>query len=212
MQQKHFVLLILCLALSLGAFSQFYYGGLSSSFEFPRTKYIVDSTGNLFFKPGDLRFSMQLGTGFGSDLHGNSYFSTYASPALAYNVSKRFRLKAGVTVFNTSGDFYFGGYDSYYSPVMSGGTGTRVFVQGDYILSNKFMLSGAAYKDFSFSNFTISDPRLKQHESQGVILNLNYRPIRNLEINASFEYGNGYHSLYHDPFYQGSFFQAGSSR
>ncbi len=177
----------------------------------PGTQYVLDSaTGNLLFKPGDIGFTMQAGTGFAGNFKGNSSFSTYVSPALSYNISPRFRLKAGVTVFQNFGDPYYTGYDGYYSPVMNSGTTTSIFVQGDYLLSNKLMLSGAFYKDFNAFNSNISDPRLKTPESQGMILNLNYRPTQNFEINASFEYGNGTRSALHSPFYPGSMFQDGS--
>jgi hypothetical protein len=208
--KKQIISIVVFLAISMSAVSQFYYSGLSSSFNIPRTQYIVDSTGNLQFKPGDIGFSMQVGTGFGSNFNGNSSFNTFISPALAYNVSSRFRLKAGVTVFNNYGDPYYAGYDSYYSPVIASGTTTSIFVQGDYLLSNKFMLSGAYYKDFSSFNTHTTDPRLKTPESQGMILNLNYRPTSSFEINASFEYGNGNRSMFHNPFYHNSMFPGDS--
>lgn len=210
MIKKQSISLIIFLALSLNAISQYYYGGFSSSFNIPRTQYMIDSTGNLLFKPGDIGFSLQAGTGFGSNFHGKSSFNTFVSPALAYNVSTRFRLKAGVTVFNNFGDPYYAVYDNYYSPVMSGGTTTSVFIQGDYLLSNKLMISGALYKDFSSINARITDPRLKIPESQGMILNLNFRPAVNFEINASFEYGNGNRSMFHDPFYRNGMFPSDS--
>jgi hypothetical protein len=195
----------LFLAISWSTFSQYYYSGLSTSFDFPRTKYVVDSTGNLRFKPGDIGASVQLGTVFGSNFHGSSAFGTFISPSLAYNLTSRFRLKAGVTVFNNFGDNLYEGY-GYYSPVMSNGTTTNVFVQGDYLLSNKLTISGALYKDFSNFNAHITDPRLKSPESQGMILNLNYRPTSSVEINASFGYGNGNRSMFHDPFYRSGMF------
>jgi hypothetical protein len=167
----------------------------------PRTQYAVDSTGNLRFKKGDIGFTMQVGTGFAGNFKGNSSFGTYVSPALAYNVSSRFRIKAGVSVLHNFGDPYFAGYDNYNSPLIASGTTTSVFVQGDYLLSNKLMLSGAFYKDFSSFNAHVTDPRLKTPESQGMILNLNYRPTRYFEFNASFEYGNGTRSPLNSPFY-----------
>ena len=177
----------------------------------PRTQYMVDSaTGNLRFKPGDMGFSMQVGTGFAGDFKGNSSFSTYVSPSLAYNLTSRFRLKTGVTVSNHFGDPFYTGYDSYYSPVMNSGASTRVFVQGDYLLSNKFMVSGAVYKDFSSFNARVTDPRVKAPESQGMILNLNYRPTNYFEINASFGYGEGPRSPLNSPFYQGGMFPGDS--
>jgi len=65
------------------------------------------------------------------------------------------------------------------------------------------MVSGAVYKDFSTMNAITTDQKYKVPDSQGMILNLNYRPTRNFEINASFEYGNGNRSLLHSPFYSG---------
>jgi hypothetical protein len=208
--KKQIISLAIFLALSLGALSQFYYSGLSTSLEMPGTKYVVDSiTGDLLFKPGDIGFSMQVGTGFAGNFHRNSSFNTFVSPAVAYNVSNRFRLKAGVTVSKNFGDPYIA-YDNYYSPVMNSGTTTSVFVQGDYLISNKLMISGALYKDFSTFNTHVTDPRLKTPESQGMILNLNYRPARSFEINASFEYGEGRRSTLNNPFYHNSMFPGSS--
>jgi len=178
---------------------------ITSAGNLPKTSYMVDSTGKLLFKPGDLGFNLQAGTVFGSNFKGSSSFGTYISPALAYNVSSRFRIKTGVTVFNNFGDSYNAGHDSYFNPVFGRGATTSLFVQGDYLLSNKVMISGAVYKDIHSFNQNINDPRLKMPESQGMILNFNYRPTRNFEFNASFEYGNGNRSMLHSPFYPGSF-------
>lgn len=201
MMKKVLITMTGLLALLLTASGQFYYGGLSSSFYMPRTEYVVDSAGNLRFKPGDTGFSIQAGTGIGSNFKGNTSYMTYISPAFAYNVSPRFRLKAGVSVINTFGDPYYAGYDGYSAAVMTPGTTTRVFAQGDYLLSNKLMISGAAYKDFPVFNPRATDPRFKMPESQGMILNLNYRPTSSFEINASFEYGTGSRSPLNSPFY-----------
>jgi hypothetical protein len=211
MIKKLIILSSIFLAFTLTSMSQYYYGGLSSSFNMPRTQYMVDSaTGNLRFKPGDIGFTMQVGTSMASNFKGSTSFGTYVSPALAYNVSSRFRLKAGVTVFNNFGDPYYSGYDNYYSPVMNSGTTTSVFVQGDYLLSNKFMVSGTLYKDFNSFNASVTDPRLKTPESQGMILNLNYRPTQHFEINASFGYGEGSRSPLNSPFYHGGMFPGAS--
>jgi hypothetical protein len=209
--KKLIISIALFLAFTLTAVSQYYAAGLSSSFNLPKTQYEVDSTtGQLRFKPGDIGFTMQVGTGFASNFNGKSSFNTYVSPALAYNVSSRFRMKAGVMVFNNFGDPYYAGSDYYYSPVMNSGTTTSVYLQGDYLLSNKLMLSGAVYKDFSTLNTHPTDPGYKAPESQGMIFNVNYRPTQHVEINASFEYGNGNRSMLHSPFYPGNTFSPSS--
>jgi hypothetical protein len=208
--KKLFISIFIVLNFSFGSFSQFYGGGLSSSLNMPRTQYMVDSTGRLLFKPGDIGVTMQVGTSFASNFNGNSSFGTYISPALAYNVSSKFRIKAGVSVFTNFGDPYYAGYDNIGYPVLNSGTTTSLFVQGDYLLSNKLMLSGTLYKDFNSFNANSTDPRIKSPENQGMILNLNYRPTNSFEINASFEYGSGNRSMLSSPFYHNGMFPGNS--
>jgi hypothetical protein len=201
-QKRQIILLSFLMAVVFTAAGQYYYGGFSSSLYFPRTQYMVDSSGNILFKPGDIGVSVQAGTGFGSNFKGNSAFSTFVAPAVSYNVSNRFRLKAGVSVNNYFGEPYYGMYDTYHSLANTNLTTTSVFLQGDYLLSNKFILSGAIYKEFYPFNANVSDPRYRAPESQGMILNLNYRPARNFEIDVSFEYGSGRRSMFQDPMYR----------
>ena len=192
------------LAFSTGANSQYYFGGLF--YEFPRTSFVVDSAGNVRFQPHDLKFSFQTGAFAGSDFHGNSWFGTSVAPALAYNVSDRFRLKVGVNITQGYGNALYGWYDNFYYPANNSPTTTSIFVQGDYLLSNKLMLSGAVYKYFSPYNININDPRFKSPDGEGILFNINYRPARNFEINASFEYGRGNSPYYRSPFYQPTLF------
>jgi hypothetical protein len=152
--------------------------------------------------------TMQAGAFAGSDFNGKSWFGTSVSPALAYNVSPRFRIKAGVTITQGFGDNYYSSFDRFYHPMSTSGTTTSVFVQGDYILNNKIMLSGAAYKYFSPYNINIDDPRYQNPEGEGFIFNINYRPVSNFEINASIEYGRGNRFYNPNPFYRNSPFSA----
>ena len=190
-------------ALSWGASGQ-YYGGLSGYYEFPRTNYVLDSAGNLRYEKGDIGFAMQAGAFAGSNFHGGTSFGSYLSPMLAYNVSTRFRLKAGVTVFQGFGNYYAGNYDGTSAAINSNPTTTGIFIQGDYLLSNKVTLSGAFYKYFSPVNF--NDPNKKGPEGESYMFNVSYRPAKHFEINASFEYGNRTGMYYQDPFYQPGLF------
>ncbi len=199
--KKLFFIGLLMLAFGFSAVGQYYSGGLA--YTLPRTNFVIDTTGNIRFQPGDMGFTMQASAFAGSNFNGSSWFGTAISPAFAYNVSSRFRLKAGVSVMQGFGDNYF------YYPYSNAGTTTSIFLQGDYILSNKLMLSGAVYKYFSPYNINIDDPNFKSPEGQGYMLNLNYRPSPHFEINASFEYGhgNGYNPFQPHPTYFGSPFQ-----
>ena len=196
------VIFALFFLLSLGAAAQYFYAG--PGFSLPRTKFVADSSGNMRFQPGDIGFTIQAGAFAGSNFQGGNWFGTSLSPAIAYNISPRFRLKAGVSITQGFGDSYYRGYDRFYYPVNTAGTTTSVFVQGDYILSDKLMLSGAVYKYFSPYNIQVNDPRFKDPEGEGLLFNINYRPTRNLEINASFDYGRGNRFYNPSPFYQPS--------
>lgn len=200
LMKKITLIAILLLTLCLGASGQYFYGGLG--YTFPRTHFVADSSGNIRFQTGDIGFTMQAGAFAGSNLKGASWYGTNVSPALAYNLTPRFRLKTGVSITQGFGDGFYSGYDGYPYPVNASGTTIAVFVQGDYILSNRVMLSGAAYKYFSPYSLNTSDPRLRNPEGEGFMFNINYHPTDNFQINASFEYGNGPGYRSGSPFYQ----------
>lgn len=197
--KKLLFIAVFILAFFNEASSQFYRGTLSGYYEFPSTNYVLDSAGNLRYQKGDMGFALQAGAMAGTDFMGNSRFGTYVSPMLAYNISSRFRLKAGVTMFQGFGDYYPYGYDGFGYQTSGNPTTTGIFIQGDYLLSNKVTLSGAVYKYFSPVNF--NDPNKKGPEGESYIFNVNYRPTKHFEINASFEYGNGTGRNYYDPLY-----------
>jgi hypothetical protein len=203
---KTILIILFSLSLSLSALSQYYYGGLSSSVYFPRTEYMIDSAGRLAFVPKDIGVSVEAGAGFGSYGSGQSVFSTYVAPSFAYNVSNRFRVKAGVRVNNYFGESSYGGTEitSPVRPVNS----TSIFVQGDYLVSSKIMISAAVYKDFTPFSPNETDPRLKNFDSEGAIFNLKYRPSERFEINATLEYSNGNRNYLYSPFYNPSPFSS----
>jgi hypothetical protein len=190
----------------LGTSGQYFYGGLG--YAFPGTNFMVDSSGNVRFQPGDISFSMHAGAYAGTSFSGQSWFGTSISPTMAYNVSSRFRIRGGVSIIQGFGDNYYNSFDRYYYPMNTSGTTTRVFVQGDYILSNKILLSGAAYKYFTPYNSNIDDPRYYNPEGEGFMFNINYRPAKSFEINASFEYSRGNRYYSPNPFYRTSPFSA----
>lgn len=197
----------LFLAAALSSRGQFYYGGLSGSFFLPRTEFITDSTGKLLLKPGDMGFSLQAGGGVGTLGKGNTWYSTFVAPSFAYNLSSRFRLKAGISFNQLYGDYFYPEAGSPFAPGAL--SSTSLFVQGDYLLNNKIMLSGAVYKEFFPFNPMVSDPRLKTEGAEGVMFNLNYRPTPGFEINVGIDYSRGYHPFRPNPFHQPGLFSPG---
>ena len=204
--KRSIIIFILFISLSGIGYGQLYTGSLA--YHFPNRGFMADSSGQILFKPGETHFGMEAGAGIGSNFSGNSLFSTWVAPSFSYNVSKHFRLNAGLSLNNYFGDLYYPGtLENYNSPVKNPVLGTSVFVSGDYLVNNKLMLTGVAYKTFFPANANISDPRLKFPESQGVMMNVRYRPTEHFEINAGFEYGNGY-SPYRSPFAPGGMYNA----
>ncbi len=191
---------VLITSLAAIASGQYFYGGLTGNYYFPRTEFIIDSLGNLRFQKGDLGFSLQAGAMAGSDYRGNPRYGTFVSPALAYNVSSRFRIKTGVTFYQGFGNNHFSGFENPENSWNYNPSSTGIFVQGDYLLTNKIMLSGAVYK--YFSPFNVNNPGQKGPDGESYLFNINYRPAKHFEINATFEYGNRTGSHYYDPFYQ----------
>jgi hypothetical protein len=198
--KRYLFIAVLLTAFTGVASSQFYYGGMSGYYELPRTNYVLDSAGNLRYQKGDMGFALQAGAMAGTDFQGNARFGSYVSPMMAYNISSRFRIKAGVTLFQGFGDYNSYGYEGAGYHASSNPMTTGIFLQGDYILNNKITLSGAYYKYFSPVNF--NDPNKKGPEGESYLFNVNYRPTKHFEINASFEYGDRSGMYYHDPFYQ----------
>ena len=188
---------------TLLAAAQYYHGGMSGSLHFPGTQFTVDSAGNIRFVPGDMGFSLEAGAGY-TNYGGSSLFSTWSSPAAAYNLSERFRLKGGVTLYHRFPDHR----ESVFAPYPI--SGTRVFVSGDYLVNHNLMISGTVFRDFSLRDpAVLNDQVMKNKGYEGMILNLEYSPAKNVKINASFEYSNRPAFYHPNPFHHHSPFSPG---
>jgi hypothetical protein len=151
--------------------------------------FVVDSAGNIRFNPGKTSYNISMGTSFMTGFNGGSVFTTYVAPEFSYNISERFRLSGGVSVMNNFGS---GISDSYYPGFFIPGQGgmATFYASGEYLLSNKLSLTGTVYKDFSLYE-PVSSPIFRQNEGHGMMLDLNYRPTRNMQINATIQIDRG---------------------
>lgn len=160
-----------------------------------------------FFKPGKVDVSMSMGMSVASTTGSGAFVGSYVSPFVAYNVSKRFRLKVGAAIYNNMAGLYYNPYEPYgaytYRPV----TFSRIMVGGDYLLNEKVTLSGMVYKDINPFVAASGDRDLNLNEGEGFMFNLNYRPSENFEINIGVDYSRGYNPYrYQSPFHQPSMF------
>jgi hypothetical protein len=126
-------------------------------------------------------------SGYGSGL------STYVSPTLTYPVSKRFLLRGGIGIVNTS--LY--GVKPFYSTAEQGSytgnfTQAMIWVSGQYQLNDHLTLTGTAYKSFDVMNDHPSNSSFYRNNPQGALLNVGYKVNDVFQINVEVGYSKGY--------------------
>ncbi|MCX6243161.1 MAG: hypothetical protein NTU98_00520 [Bacteroidetes bacterium] len=139
-----------------------------------------------------LHVGVQLGSQFMTTSGYGSGLSTYVSPTLTYPVSKKFILRGGLSVINTS--MY--GVKPFYSTVeqasYSGNfTQAMLWVSGQYQLNNHLTITGTAYKTFDIMNYKPGNSPYYLNNPQGAYLNIGYRINDYLHIDATFGYSKG---------------------
>ncbi len=145
-----------------------------------------------------VHFSMAMGTSISTFSGYGSFFRTFLAPSLSYNLSPKMSLMGGAIVNN----YFFNADKDYQSPFYEQGniTSTTLWLSSRYQINQKLSLTGTVYKDFT--------PRINQafeklnwnDERHGVILDLEFRPNKNMQINTRFEYHKG-RPDYYNPFY-----------
>ena len=168
---------------------------------------VIDTVPGLPDNSGQWHVNMNMGTVFGTTFGGGSVFSTYFAPEVSYDVSQRFRVKAGVMMvnnFNTSSGAFESG-----TPFRSMYSYSTVYVTGQYLLSPNLMISGTAFKSFPMGVPTGSGLYQSRYDYQGIAIDIDYSPFRNLHIGASFmliDGDNPYSGFqnYNTPFYRPS--------
>lgn len=133
-----------------------------------------------------LGVSMEMGVGISGSKYGAGAY-TYLSPFLSYRVSPKFRLDVGASYiqgFNNSGinEYFFGKNPAYLS----------VFARGNYLVSDKLLISGAVYKMFDLNKPETSDilSQKKKFNNYGVMLGVDYKITENLTIGAQINFSD----------------------
>jgi hypothetical protein len=121
------------------------------------TQTIKKNTSLLNYKR--MSFSVDVGFGFSASKY-NSGAYTYISPYMSYLVTPRFKLDVGGILqqgFNGFGNSEFNSF---------GGNGTNalLFVRGNYLVSDRLIISGSVYKTFT-SNKTINSEFINKKNS-----------------------------------------------
>ena len=141
----------------------------------------------------NLHFSMQLGTSFSSSGFGTA-LTNFVSPTISYRVSEKFSLQFGATIRNSfidsrfSGDTYYGTMQPYHGNV----TYTTLWASGTYQVNERLILRGTVYKDFSMFDAPAPNNPFSNVDSQGAILDMTWRPSKNVQVGLHMEYHQGY--------------------
>lgn len=141
---------------------------------------------NIHFSVGS-QFSSYTGYGYG--------LSTFISPSLTYDVSKRFQIRGGLSLITTN----YSGIQSFLSEQgdsKSQGNYTSAFlyVSGTYLLNKNLTLSGMAFKEFPLAGDPLSFSPYQSYSkegAQGIRMDVNYKIGENVQIQAGFGYSKG---------------------
>jgi len=154
--------------------------------------------------PKKYDFGVSLGSEFSISSGFGSGFTTYISPHVSYNVSKRFRLSGGFTYSNTqlfNARSWVAGENV---PGVSGNYSTGlIYVSGSYLVSDRLTISGSAFKAFNLSGTPLPyNPYspISQKGAQGINFNVDYKVAEHFHIQAGFGFTQGVNPYYRDPF------------
>lgn len=146
-----------------------------------------------------LDFNFTAMSSFSSFSSYGNVFSNTLSPSLSYKVSRKFSVQGGVSISHN----YFNSQNNESPYSIFPGTGHStigtVWVRGNYLINEKLSVSATGYKQFSIYDKT-DNPYYNYNgiDNKGLILDVNYRPSKNVFINARFEYNKGNRPYYNN--------------
>jgi hypothetical protein len=176
--------------------------------QFPVSDSLRTVSGGLY-QPRKYDYGASLGSEFTSFSGYGSALSTYISPHVYYNVSKRFRIGGGISVVNTN---YFNARSWYQNEQQTAGSGSftnaSIYVSGQYLVSDRLTFSGSAFKLFPVTKDPLTynpfNP-VSGNGAQGINFRVDYKVGKNMHIQAGFRYTKGMHPYAADPFCHDSF-------
>ena len=143
-----------------------------------------------------LGISMEMGVGVSGSKSGFGSY-TYIAPFLNYRVTPRFRLDVGAV--------YTQGFNNYYSNEFQNFNGNNsnlsLFARGNYLVSDKLLISGAVYKTFDLNQTQTSDLNSQKRSlnNYGIMVGAEYKVTENLIIGAQLNFSD--HNTNYNPLY-----------
>jgi hypothetical protein len=140
-----------------------------------------------------LGISMEMGIGVSGSKSGLGTY-TYMAPFLNYRVSPRFRLDVGAV--------YTQGFNNFHSNEFQNFNGNNsnlsLFARGNYLVSDKLLISGAVYKTFNLNKPQTSDISTQKRslDNYGIIVGAEYKITENLTIGAQLNFSDRNNNTY----------------
>ena len=162
---------------------------LAAQIVLPGTK-----TNSEFLEKEKPKLSVSLSTSFSSFGYGYTALGTSIMPQITFPVSKKISITGGIGystfLMGNNEESVFNSQPSSYG---------HIFVSGNYLLNEKITVRGTAYKTFSLSDPTIgsgSEMPNYNFDSQGIIMDVEYKVTDNFRINVGFEYRKQNYPMY----------------
>ncbi len=158
-----------------------------SSFMMPASDYQPAVTSSVSgFSTHKFNTVVRMGSQFSSARGYGSGFSTFIIPEISYGLTKRFSLSGGIGYINTT---YTGVRPNFLSEekVNDNFSMGLVYLSGRYLLNDRVIVTGSAYKMFDLSGNSLNHPYRNQ-EGQGFNLNVDYKIAEGVHLQAGFGY------------------------
>ncbi len=198
MTAKRYILILLLVIpgwAGLSAQAVFNYPGMffapvpsADAYYHPRDAFAMN-----LMQPGQFHLDMDMGTSFSSMGGFGNASSYYLAPRFSYQASERFRLTGGVVFSNsrTNASFAVPGMEGtslFSGPMQS----MLVYASGQYMVNNRLMISGTAYKNIvpGMENGNGQNLFMQNMNYQGMSMSLDYRLTKGISLGASFHYDN----------------------
>ena len=136
-----------------------------------------------------LHVSLDVGAGYMGGSGYNSGAFTTIAPSLNYTVSPKLKFEVGSVILSGNHSFYQMPATETQPSMNQRSTQALVYAQGQYLLTDRLMLTGSVYKTMNSNALTRNNPYSLDYK--GMNIGLDYKIAKNISIGAQFRYSNG---------------------